>query len=177
MRDQFKIYIPSLMITLAVLTVLEIFGSTLLPLFGIENYRLSFVVLVVLYLGLRLETAYMALFILILQYFHSLFTIEGWEMGTIAGIVICIIISYLKDLIHLSSFLATIFVIQLFQVLWFVIVSSLLYLKLDDFSYIVIKFWRFLPESILISLTAPLFFKFFDKVWRVKEKGILGEEA
>ena len=96
-------------------------------------------------------------------------------MGTIAGVIICVIISYLRDLLHFSSSILTIITTQVFQFFWFIITSSLLYLKLSDFDYIIQKFWRFLPESIVLSLMAPLFFSLFDKVWRVRDEGLMGE--
>lgn len=174
--DWLKLIRP-LGITLLILVVLEIFSTALVPMLGLMKYRIPFNVLIILYLGFKMETPYTSLLILILQYTHSFFSIEGWEMGTIAGVIICIVISYLKDLLHLSSSVITIFVTQVFQSLWFVIVSILLYLKEEDFSYIVEKFWRFLPESIVISLLAPFFFGILDVIWRAETDRALGDSV
>jgi uncharacterized membrane protein YvlD (DUF360 family) len=159
------------------LIVLEIFSTALVPMLGLTKYRIPFNILIILYLGFKLETPYTSLLIFVLQYTHSFFSIEGWEMGTIAGVIICIVIGYLKDLLHLSSSIITIFITQVFQFLWFVIVSVLLYLKEDNFSYIVEKFWRFLPESIAISLLAPFFFGILDVIWRTETDRSLGESV
>jgi hypothetical protein len=142
---------------------------------GVSKYRIPFNILIILFMGFKLKTPYIAILVLITQYFHSFFSIEGWAMGTIAGVTICLIISYLKDLLHFTSYIITIFVTQLFQTLWFLIVSSLLYLKVGDLSYITEKFSRFVPESILISCMAPFFFLVLDLIWRVDEQGMLGE--
>lgn len=174
--DWLKLLRP-LGITLLILIVLEIFSTALVPMLGLTKYRIPFNILIILYLGFKLETPYTSLLIFILQYTHSFFSIEGWEMGTIAGVIICIVISYLKDLLHLSSSVITILVTQLFQSFWFVIVSTLLYLKEDNFSYIVEKFWRFLPESIVISLLAPFFFGILDVIWRAEGERSLGERV
>ncbi|MCF8057660.1 MAG: hypothetical protein K9K67_00075 [Bacteriovoracaceae bacterium] len=174
--DWLKLIRP-LGITLLILVVLEIFSTALVPMLGLMKYRIPFNVLIILYLGFKMETPYTSLLILILQYTHSFFSIEGWEMGTIAGVIICIVISYLKDLLHLSSSVITIFVTQVFQSLWFVIVSILLYLKEENFSYIVEKFWRFLPESIVISLLAPFFFGILDVIWRAETDRALGDSV
>jgi hypothetical protein len=174
--DWIKLLKP-LGITLLILIVLEIFSTALVPMLGITKYRIPFNVLIILYLGFKLETPYTSILIFALQYTHSFFSIEGWEMGTIAGVMICIVISYLKDLLHLSSALITILVTQMFQFLWFVIVSTLLYLKEDNFSYIVEKFWRFVPESIVISLLAPFFFGILDVIWRGEAQRSLGERV
>lgn len=167
--------VPRLFITILILIVLEVIASAFLPLFGLVKYMIPFNVLIVLYLGFKVENPYIAVMIVFVQFFHSVFTIEGWEMGTIAGVLICVVISYLRDLLHFTSSIVTIFVTQMFQILWFVITSSLMYLKLDGMDFIFEKFWRFIPESIIISLLAPLFFAFFDKIWGVKDDGLMGD--
>lgn len=177
MKLQLKHVLISQFITILILIVLEIVSTGILPLLGLQKYSIPFNILVVLFLGFKLETPYLPVLILIVQFFHSFFSIEGWEMGTIAGIIICFVISFLRDLIHFHSSIATMMVTQIFQFIWFVIVSFLLYLKLDTWDYIIDKFWRFLPESILITLMAPFFFSLFDKVWGVGEKGLLGDES
>jgi len=160
-------------ITLLILVVLEIISTALLPMMGFIKYRIPFNVLLVLYVGLKLETPYTSIIILILQYTHSFFSIEGWEMGTISGVLICIVIGYLKDLLHLTSNVMTVFVVQMFQFLWFTIVSILVYLKEDSLTYIVEKFWRFLPESIFLSLIAPFFISILDTIWQIREDRVL----
>ncbi|WP_127716607.1 hypothetical protein [Halobacteriovorax sp. HLS] len=176
MKRQFKDLIVPLFITLLILTILEIISTSLLPAFGAQKYIIPFNILIVLYLGFKLETPYLAVLILIVQYFHSFFSIEGWELGTIAGIFICIIISYLRDVLHFSSAAITIAVTQVFQVVWFLLVSSLFYLKTNNFTFLVEKMWRFLPESIAISLMAPFFFSIFDRIWGTSGDGMLGED-
>ncbi len=178
MRNEIKHHIGSLFLTIIVLVLFEVLTTAFFPALGIKNYRIPFNILIVLYLGFKVESPFIAIFILVLQYFHSFFSIEGWEMGTIAGIFICVIIGYLKELLHFSSAIITILVTQLFQVFWFLIMSAILYLKLGDFGTIVDKFWRFLPESIFISFCAPVFFVLMDRIWGVASKeGMLGEEV
>lgn len=177
MRYQLKDMVPAILITLLILIVLEIVSTTVLPIVGFNKFTIPFNVLIVLYLGFKLEVPYLAILILLVQYFHSFFSIEGWELGTIAGIVICFIISYVRDLIHFSSAFATMVVTQIFQVCWFLTVSGLLYMKLGQIDYIVEKFWRFIPESLIISLIAPFFFAIFDKIWKVSDTGMLGDNS
>lgn len=166
-----------LLITVLILIVLEVLASAFLPLFGLNKYMIPFNILIVLYVGFKLETPYLALIILALQLTHSLFSIEGWEYGTIAGVIICIVIGYLRDLLHFTSSFITMFTVFLFQILWFFISSSLLYLKFDSFDYILQKFWRFIPESIILSLLAPIFFSLLDKVWKTKSEGLMGNNV
>jgi hypothetical protein len=177
MRGSVLSNIRPLVITVLILIVSEVLSSTLLPLMGLDNYRLPFHIIIVLYFGFKLESAYTAIFIFIIQYFHSFFSIEGWEIGTISGIFICILVSYLKNLIHFKSNFMTIFITQMFQFIWFLVISILLYIKYSNTEYIIAKFWRFLPESILLSLVAPFFFVIFDTIWSYQRDSSLGERA
>lgn len=177
MRGQLKDIIGPLIITLIILLFFEILSSAFLPVLGIYRYKIPFHILIVLFMGLKLDNPYLAIPIFVVQYFHSFFSIEGWEMGTIAGIVICIIISYVRDLIHFSSIAATMIITQVFQIVWLAIVSSILYLKTENVSYIVEKFWRFLPESLVLSIIAPFLFLVLEKIWNVKDSGLMRNDA
>ena len=87
----------------------------------------------------------------------------------------CVIISYFKDVIHLSSMIVTMIVIQAFQCVWFVLISALIYMRMDDFFFIGERFWKFVPSSIIVSILAPSLFSLFDKVWNVGAEDILGD--
>jgi len=177
MRFQLKDILPPFLITLIILVVLEIVSTAFLPVMGIVRYRLTFYVLIILFMGFKLETPYLPVLILILSYVHSFFSIEGWAMGTLAGVLVCAIISYLRELIHFSSFILTIFVTQIFQIVWILIVSFMVYIQGGEFPYLVAKFWRFIPESIALSLFSPFFFSVLDKIWKKSGEGILRENT
>jgi hypothetical protein len=168
-----KEIIRSLVLTLAILSVVEMINTAMLPAIGLTYYRIPFNILIILYFGFKLESPYIGLLILAVQLFHSLFSIEGWEMGTISGILICLLISYFKELLHFTSYLATILVTQIFQISFFVVLSFLWYLKLGNVELILSRFWRFLPESIFISLLAPFFFAIFDVIWKSGKSSML----
>jgi hypothetical protein len=177
MRGNWLNLLKPLGVTLLILVIFEVLSTALFPMMGLIKYRLPFNVLIILYIGFKLENPFVAILIFILQYTHSFFSIEGWEMGTIAGVLIYVVISYLKDLLHLSSSIMTIFVTQMFQFLWFLIVSTILYIKTDELSYIIEKFWRFLPESIVISLLAPVLFAVLDVIWQSEQQSALGDSV
>lgn len=165
------------MITLLILILLEVFSTAFLPVIGIENYRLSFNILIILYLGFKLESPALAILVFIIQYFHSFFSIEGWAMGTFAGVLICMLIGYLKDLIHFSTTGMTILVNQIFQTAWFIIVSGLLYIKTGSSEYILQKLWKFIPESLVLSLLSPLLFLLLDRIWKLDHENLLKEQS
>lgn len=176
MRSEIKNVVAPMIITLLIMIVLEVFATSLLPVFGVKHFILPFNIAVILFFGFRFQTQYLPLFILIVQYFHSFFTVEGWEPGTIAGIIVCILISYLRELIHFTSAAATMIVTQIFQTFWFIVVSGLIYMRIGEVSYIVDKFWRFIPESITISLLSPILFMVFEKVWSMSDGELIGDE-
>lgn len=175
MKTQLNHMFVPLIKTVLLLIVLELITTAIFPMVGLENYRVPFNILFVLFLGLRLETPYLAVLIFVVQYFHSFFSVEGWEMGTIAGIVICIVVSYVRGMIHFSSWSMTMMITFVFQVLWFFVVSLLVYIQLGSFEYVFDKAWRFLPQSIVIALISPVFFYLLNRMWRVEDRGLLGD--
>lgn len=170
----FKKEITPLLLSCIILIFFEIISTTIFPIIGIDNVRIPFHVLIILYMGFKLETAWLGILIFVVMFTHSFFTIEGWEMGAIAGIITCTSISYLRDVIHLSSVSLTMITVQIFQMVWFFIVALLIYIQIDGWGYIVQKFWRFIPESILISILAPFAFNLLDKIWNPRLEGSFG---
>jgi len=156
--------------TTVILIVLEVFTSAILPAIGIDNFKPEFNVLIVLYLAFKLETPGVAYVIMFLQYIHSIFSIEGWAIGTFVGVLIYLSVGYIKDMLNFTTALSTIIVVQIFQLIWFVIATFLITIKMGDLSSFFSVYWQYIPESILLSLISPFFFTLFDKVWTVKNR-------
>lgn len=175
MKTQLNHMFAPLLKTVFLLIVLELITTAIFPMVGLQNYRIPINILIVLFLGLRLETPYLAVLIFIVQYFHSFFSVEGWEMGTIAGIAICIVVSYVRGMIHFSSWSMTMMITFVFQILWFIVVSFLIYIQLGSVEYVFDKAWKFIPQSIVIALISPIFFFVLNRVWRVEDRGLLGD--
>ncbi len=175
MKTSIQDIIVPLFKTLFMLFILEIITTAVFPMIGLLHFRIPFNILLVLFLGLRVETPYLAILIMTVQYFHSFFSIEGWEMGTITGIVICVLVSYVREMIHFSSWTMTILITQIFQLLWFLVQSTLLYIQLGNLNYILDKGVRFLPQSVIIAILSPFFFFILNKVWRVNDRGMYGD--
>lgn len=160
--------------TIALLVFLEIFTSTALPALGIEEFKPAFNVLIVLFLAFKVETPILPFLILILQYIHAGFSIEGWASGTFAGILIAVSVRYVKDMLNFSTAISTIVVVQIFQIFWFILVAIILSLKLGDFGHFINIFWKYLPESIFLSIISHHFFKLLDNFWNVDKKSSSG---
>ncbi len=156
--------------TAGLLIFLEIFTSAALPALGIMNFKPAFNVLIVLFLAFKLEVPFLSFLILFYQYIHSIFSVEGWASGTLAGILIAISVRYVKDMLNFSSAIGTIIVVQIFQLAWFLLVAIILSLKLGDFSIFLSLFMKHLPESFFLSLISHHFFLLLDNFWQVNKK-------
>jgi len=167
MRMRFSQMIISFIITLAILLGLEIVTSTLLPAIGWKEYRLTFNVLIILFLAIRLESPLVPWMIMGLQIVHSIFSIEGWALGTLAGLIVMLSANYLKEILQLTSAFMTMFTVQLFQFIWYLSVTLVICLKISDFDKFGLILWSFIPGSILLSLISPLLFWIMESIWRV----------
>jgi hypothetical protein len=162
--------IIALLKTCAILIGLEAFSTILFPAIGLPDVHLAYSVLIVLYMAFKLNLAALPFLIFIVQYVHSAFSIEGWAIGTLVGVLVSISVKYLKDLLNFSTAISTIIVVQIFQIIWFILSSFLLSVKIGSFEEFFSHIWRFTPESILLSLVSPYFFILFDWIWKYNEK-------
>jgi hypothetical protein len=156
--------------TTLLLIILEIVASAVLPALGIISFKPAFIVLIVLYLAFKLENPVLPFLILYFQYIHSVFSIEGWAAGTFTGILISVSVRYVKDMLNFTSAFSTIIVVQIFQIAWFILIALLLSMKLGDLSHFIVLFWKFVPESIFLSLISHHFFKLMDSFWIMNKK-------
>jgi hypothetical protein len=161
----------SFAITVALLIGLEIVTSTIMPVFGWKEYRLTFNVLIILFLAIRMDSPGVPWMILGLQMIHSIFSIEGWALGTLAGIIVMLSANYLKELLHLTTAFMTMLVVQFFQVIWFITVTLVICLKIGDFEKFGLIAGSFIPGSIFLSLISPILFWMLSLIWKVPSQG------
>lgn len=158
-------------LSVALLIGLEIVTSTLLPAMGWKEYRLTFNVLIILYLAIRLDSPLVPWLIMGLQVIHSVFSIEGWALGTLAGLIVMMAANYLKELLHLTTPIMTMLTVQFFQFIWYLTVSITICLMISDFEKFPMILWSFIPGSILLSLISPLLFWVMGLIWRSQSEG------
>jgi hypothetical protein len=170
MRMRLSQVLISYALTLALLIGLEVITSTILPAFGWKEYRLTFNVLVILFLALRMESPLVPWLILGVQVVHSIFSIEGWALGTLAGLIVLMSANYLKELLHLTNAFMTMITVQLFQAIWFFTVTLIICLKISDFEKFGLILWSFIPGSFLLSLISPLLFWVLGQIWRASSE-------
>lgn len=170
MNIRIKDFLVGFILTTILLVFFQVLSTAVLPIIGLAKYRLPFNILIILFLAFKLESPFLAIFIMVFQYIYSFFSVEGWALGTFAGIIVAMVVGYLKDIIHFSSVFLTILVTEIFQVVWFLVVSALIYLQVGNWDYIFEKLTRFIPESLVISLIAPVIFAFLDRAWKIDEQ-------
>ena len=177
MRLKFSQMMISYCLSLAILTGLEVFTSSILPALGWVEYRLTLNVLIILFIALRLDSPLVPWMILGLQLVHSIFSIEGWALGTFAGLIVMVSANYLKELLHLSTAIMTMLTVQLFQVIWYLTVTLIICLKISNFEKFGLILWSFVPGSIMLSIISPILFWVLEFVWRVpSDSGPMGVE-
>lgn len=171
MRMRLSQMLIAFAITLGLMIGLEILTATFLPALGWHEYRLTFNVLIILFLAIRLDSPWVPWMIMGLQVMHSAFSIEGYAVGTLAGLIVMMSANYLKELLHLTTAFMTMLTVQFFQIIWFVTVTLIICLKISDFSKFGLIMWSFIPGSIFLSLISPLLFWVLGRVWRVSYEG------
>ena len=156
--------------TLLLLIFMEVTTTAILPAIGFDNFKPAFSVLIVLFLAFKVDTPILPFLILIIQYVHSAFSIEGWGAGTFTGILVSISVRYVKDMLNFSSAFGTIIVVQAFQIIWFIFISLMLSMKQGDFANFFSYILSNIPESIFLSLISHYFFKLLDSFWMVNKE-------
>lgn len=170
MQPRFVRLLLSILITLGILIALEIATSALLPALGWREARLAFNVVIILFMAIKVSSPLLPWFVMLLQLVHSAFSVEGWALGTLAGIFVAFTAGYLKEILQFSSAVATIVIVQLFQVLWYLLTVSIICLKLGSFEKFGLLFWNALPASFVLSLVSPIIFSVLGKVWNVDDE-------
>jgi len=171
MRMRLSQILISFGITLGLLIGLEIVTSTILPVMGWKEYRLTFNVLLILFLAIRLDSPLVPWMIMGLQVVHSIFSIEGWAVGTLAGLIVMLSANYLKELLHLTTAIMTMITVQFFQLIWYLTVTLTICLKISDFEKFPMILWSFIPGSILLSFISPVIFWILSLIWRTQSEG------
>lgn len=169
MRMRLSQVLISFALTLALLIGLEIVTATFLPAIGWTEYRLTFNVLIILFLAIRLDSPAVPWMIMGLQVMHSVFSIEGWALGTLAGLIVMLSANYLKEILHLTTAFMTMVTVQLFQFIWYLTVTVVICLKISDFDKFGMILWSFIPGSIFLSMLSPILFWLLSNIWKVQQ--------
>ena len=170
MNSHFNSRLISLSLTALLLIVLEIIATALIPALGFHDFLLPFNVLFVLFLAFRVSTPALPFFILIIQIFHNIFSIENWAHGTLSGLAISLGINYLKNIINFTTVISTMVITFIAMLSWYVMTSFFLYVSVKNLNLILNRLWGSLPECFIIALISPCFFIILNQIWKVDLK-------
>lgn len=165
---QFKDFAWMIIKTLFLIFILDFLSSSFFPTFNQTYFFPSFHILILIYLSFFQPAERLPFLVLIIESFHSLFTVEGWALGTITGCIIANILILVRDTIQFSSFIATFFLVYAVQVLSSLISGTLLSIKLENWIILKTYLSFSLVQGIVLGLIALPFFKFLEKIW-IKE--------
>lgn len=151
--------------TLIIVFTFDFLSSSFFPTFQHTYFFPSFHILILIYFSFFQPPARLPFLVLLVESFHSIFTVEGWALGTLTGCIVANILILVKDTIQFSSFIATFFLVYVVQIFWSLISGTLLSIKLEN--WIILKsYLQFsLVQGIVLGLVALPFFKLLEKIW------------
>ena len=158
MQHNSKTFFISLIVTTLILVFSDILVSTCFPLVGLENFRVSIVVLIILYLCFYFNNILIAPLIAYFYMVHGVFSLEHWSVGALSCLLVSILISFLRNLIHLNNFFVTFVFVQIFQILIFFLSRGMMYFKLGQGHFLSESSKFFVAESLIISVIGPIHF-------------------
>ena len=173
---RFKDIVTMLIKTLLFVFIVDFISSSLLPTFHQSYIFPPFHLLVIIYLSFYLPPNMLPLLILIIQGFHSLFTVEGWAIGTLNSCLISYGLVLLRDTIQFSSYFSTFFLVYAVQLLWSVFNGFLLSLKVDTWQPLELYLRFSITQGLILALVALPVFKLLQKIWGKENRESLGIE-
>lgn len=156
--------------TLFLIFLLDFLSSSFFPTFQHTYFFPSFHILILIYLAFFQPAHRLPFLVLIIESFHSIFTVEGWALGTITGCIVGNILILIRDTIQFSSFIATFLLVYAVQVLWSLISGTLLAIKLENWSIVESYLSFSLVQGIVLGLVALPFFKLLEKIWNKEDR-------
>lgn len=160
----------SLLLTILLLMFLETISTALIPALGFHGLLLPFNVLFILFLAFRVHTPMLPIYVLMIQFFHSIFSVDGWAHGTLNGLVICLGINYLKNIINFTTTVSIMVITFVAMIAWYIMTAFLLYVSAKNLDLALNRLWGSFPECLIISLISPAFFTVLGRIWRVDLK-------
>ncbi len=160
-----KDFIWMIIKTLVIVFIFDFLSSSFFPTFQQTYLFPSFHILIVIYFAFFQPAARLPFLILLVELFHSIFTVEGWALGTLTGCIVANILVLVKDTIQFSSFVATFFLVYAVQVLWSVISGIFLSIKLENWMILKSYFQFSLIQGIILGLVALPLLKLLEKIW------------
>jgi len=166
MSSKLVFRILSLFLTLLIVFAANLFSSVSLPWLGVTTLKFHFHLLVILFFLFYIKDDYISLYILIIEIVNSLFTSQGWEIGTLSGIMLVAISYIFKDLIQLSNVISTALYSFFFLTLRYFIFGFIYYTKIHSLDFLWSGLWYNILENIFLSILSPFVFVILRFIWK-----------
>jgi len=160
--------LTSFLFSVLLLILVEVVTTTILPLAGLSALRFSFFTLLILFLSFYKNSNWIAFYIIILSYVHSIFSVETWFLSAFIGVLVSIVVAYFSELIHLSNRLVTMFFVLVFQLGMVLFRSIVFYLRGNNFEYIFQNFVGHIFEIVILTIISPFVFDLLSVIWVTK---------
>lgn len=144
---------------------MEVFVSSFIPAMISTFHLPQFMPIFILFLGVRWDSPYRPVYILLLNIIHASFSTEGWAIGTFLGVLLAWPLGSLREIVHFSStFVLSIFSF-FFHLTWFFLGTFVFAMKNDNYGLLKIYAVPILLKSVFLCLCTPILFKVLDSVW------------
>lgn len=150
---------------LVVLFFVEIIFSILYESTSIHGFRLPLSMPLVVFLSYRASLRKFPWYLLGVEFIHSFFTLDGFGIGVLIGLLLFLCIFFGKDYINSSHRLFSVVFVFVGYHLWFLGSMLIKAFKFKEIPSGSLSYGHFLFMAILISLASPFIFKGFNQVW------------
>ncbi|MDH4468631.1 MAG: hypothetical protein QE271_11290 [Bacteriovoracaceae bacterium] len=156
-----------MMKTVLICVFFDLFFMIFFPLISLKWVAVSVTQVAIIFLSFTVGFAWLPWGILTLQLFHSLFSLEGWALGTLIGVIICVVMSRLKAMIQLTGPLSIIMTTYFLQFAWCLMAGILTSLRNHDWKFFQLFVNQGLTYGLVTAALSPLLFFIFRNIWLV----------
>lgn len=154
---------------------MEVFVASFIPAMISTFHLPQFMPMFIIYLGVKWDSPYRPIYILILNLIHATFSTEGWAIGTFLGVLLAMPLSSLREIIHFNSNLVLTIFSFFFHLVWFFLGTIIFAMKNDNYELIKLYSMPILFKSLFLSFCTPVIFKILERFWlnsNGNEKGL-----
>jgi hypothetical protein len=145
----------------------DLFFMIFFPLLSLKWVAVSITQVAIIFLSFTVGFSWLPYGILFLQLSHSLFTLEGWALGTLIGSLLCLIMTRLKAMIQLTGPVSIMITTYLMQLVWCIMAGILTSLRNHDWKFFQMFANQGLTYGIVTALLAPIIFIVLRRIWLV----------
>lgn len=161
--------------TILICVVFDILFMIFFPLFSLKWVAISVTQVVIIFLSFSLSYSWLPYGIMLLQITHSLFSLEGWALGTFIGVVLCLIMSRLKAVVQFSGPISIILTTYFGQLAWCLLAGVLTSVKNHDWKFFQLFAMQSLTYGAFTALLAPFIFFLLRNIWLIPSNPFVDE--